>query len=641
MRTLCLLAPRAAARVGGWGALLAKVLMVLQREGLSGVRDKALALGHDQGGVSLPPAENDPPSEYERWIASYDTLDATAKQTITRQIESWPEPPIISILMPVYNTPEIWLRRAIESVLGQLYPHWELCIADDASPALHVKTVLQEYAARDARIKLALRPKNGHISAASNSALALATSEFIGLLDHDDELVPHALFAMARAIRQHPEADLFYSDEDKVDIHGRRFDPYFKPDWNPDLFLSYNLFSHFGVYRSSLVRTLGGFREGFEGSQDYDLVLRAVARTGHAKVQHVPHILYHWRVIPGSTAASHGEKPYALTAAIKAVSEYLHSQHIHATVDESEPGSGALRVRYTLPAQPPCVSIIIPTRDGYDLLRQCIDSVFAKTTYPDYEILVVDNGSQDVRVLDYLKDLAARNPRLRVIRDDRPFNYSALNNRAAREARGELLCLMNNDIEVITPDWLDEMASQALRPEIGIVGCRLWYPDDTLQHAGVILGMGGVAGHAHHKMTRAQNGYFSRARLVQNYSAVTAACLVVRKSVFQEVEGLNEADLAIAFNDVDLCLKVRDAGYRNLWTPFAELYHHESATRGFEDTPEKQARFAKEIGYMLQRYGQSLQFDPAYNPNLALERQDYTLAYPPRVQLLAESRNGD
>lgn len=634
VRALCLLAPRAAARVGGWGALLGKVLMVLQREGLSGVRDKALALGHDQGGVSLPPAENDPPSEYERWIASYDTLDNEAKQTISCQIESWPEPPTISILMPVYNTPEIWLRRAIESVLGQLYPHWELCIADDASPALHVKTVLQEYAARDVRIKLALRQKNGHISAASNSALALATGEFIGLLDHDDELVPHALFAMARAIRQHSEADLFYSDEDKVDIHGRRFDPYFKPDWNPDLFLSYNLFSHFGVYRSSLVRTLGGFREGFEGSQDYDLVLRAVARTGHAKVQHVPHILYHWRVIPGSTAASHGEKPYALTAAIKAVSEYLHSQHIHATVDESEPGSGALRVRYALPAQPPCVSIIIPTRDGYDLLRQCIDSVFAKTTYPDYEILVVDNGSQDVRVLDYLKDLAARNPRLRVIRDDRPFNYSALNNRAAREARGELLCLMNNDIEVITPDWLDEMASQALRPEIGIVGCRLWYPDDTLQHAGVILGMGGVAGHAHHKMTRAQNGYFSRARLVQNYSAVTAACLVVRKSVFQEVEGLNEADLAIAFNDVDLCLKVRDAGYRNLWTPFAELYHHESATRGFEDTPEKQARFAREIGYMLQRYGQSLQFDPAYNPNLALERQDYTLAYPPRVQLL-------
>jgi len=633
LRTLLSLAPRAAGRVGGWLPLLQRVLQVWQTQGLAGVKNKALGLTQGPGELTLPPAESAPPSEYERWIASYDALDEHKRALVAQQVASWPAPPKISILMPVYNTPEKWLRRAIDSVIEQLYPNWELCIADDASPDKHIKPLLAEYARRDPRIKIAYRNKNGHISAASNSALELATGDFIALLDHDDELVPHALFAVAREILSQPQADLFYSDEDKMDIHGRRFDPYFKPDWNPDLFLSYNVFSHLGVYRASLVRDLGGFREGFDGSQDYDLALRAVSKVGHAKVRHIPHVLYHWRVIPGSTAANHGEKPYALLAAIRAVSDHLSGQGIRATVDESAAGSGALRVRYALPEQPPLVTIIIPTRDGFDLLRQCIDSIFAKTTYPNFEILVVDNGSTDQRVLDYMDKLKGEG-RLSVLRDDSPFNYSALNNKAARVARGELLCLMNNDIEVISPDWLDEMVSHALRPDIGIVGCRLWYPDDTLQHAGVILGMGGVAGHAHHRMTRAQGGYFSRAQLVQNYSAVTAACLVLRKAVFWQVDGFNERDLAVAFNDVELCIRVRDAGYRNLWTPFAELYHHESATRGFEDTPEKQARFSKEVLFMQGRYGDSLKFDPAYNPNLALERQDYTLAFPPRVSLL-------
>lgn len=633
LRTLLALAPRAADRVGGWLPLLQKVLHVWHQQGLSGVKNKAFGLTQGPGELTLPPAESAPPSEYERWIASYDALDEHKRALVAQQIASWPAPPKISILMPVYNAPERWLRRAIDSVIEQLYPHWELCIADDASPDKHIKPLLAEYAQRDARIKIAYRKKNGHISAASNSALELATGDFIALLDHDDELVPHALFAVAREILAQPQADLFYSDEDKIDIHGRRFDPYFKPDWNPDLFLSYNVFSHLGVYRASLIRELGGFREGFDGSQDYDLALRAVAKVGHGKVRHIPHVLYHWRVIPGSTAASHGEKPYALVAAIRAVSEHLSGQGIRATVDESAAGSGALRVRYTLPEKPPLVTIIIPTRDGYELLRQCIDSLYAKTTYPNFEVLVVDNGSTDPRVLDYMEKLKGEG-RLSVLRDDSPFNYSALNNKAARVAKGELLCLMNNDIEVISPDWLDEMASHALRKDIGIVGCRLWYPDDTLQHAGVILGMGGVAGHAHHRMTRAQGGYFSRAQLIQNYSAVTAACFVLRKEVYWEVGGLNERDLAVAFNDVELCIRVRDAGYRNLWTPFAELYHHESATRGFEDTPEKQARFSKEVMFMQGRYGESLKFDPAYNPNLALERQDYTLAFPPRVSLL-------
>lgn len=575
-----------------------------------------------------------PPSEYEQWLDRYDHLDEQKRQIIHNDLADWREPPRLSLLMPVYNTPETCLRRAIDSVLSQLYPHWELCIADDASTEAHVAPLLADYASRDARIKLVTRPRNGHIAAASNSALALATGDFICLLDHDDVIVPHALYMVASAIRAHPSADLFYSDEDKIDNDNRRFDPYFKPDWNPDLFLSYNFFNHLGAFRASLMRELGGFRVGYEGSEDYDLVLRAVARVGHAKVRHIPHVLYSWGVIPGSAAASHNEKPYALQAAIRSVSDYLQSQQIAAQVEESAPGSGTLRVRYALPDPAPLVSIIIPTRDGYALLRQCIDSLYAKTRYPNFEILVVDNGSEDPQVLSYMHDLVQAG-RIRVLRDERPFNYSALNNAAAREAKGQLLCLMNNDIEVISPDWLDEMVSQALRPEIGMVGCRLWYPDDTLQHAGVILGIGGVAGNAHHKLNRSQAGYFSRAQLVQNYSAITAACAVVRTAVFWEVEGLNERQLAVAFNDVDLCLRIRDAGYRNLWTPYAELYHHESASRGLEDNPEKQARFAREIGYMVCRYGDGLLFDPAYNPNLALLKQDYTLAYPPRLDMLA------
>ena len=572
-------------------------------------------------------------TEYEQWVATYATLNASQKDTIQAEVGKWLQPPTLSVIMPVYNTPVHFLRRAIDSVLSQVYPLWELCIADDASTDPQILPVLQAYTQLDPRIKLITRPANGHIASASNSALELATGDFVCLLDHDDALTPEALYMVAKATRQHPDADLFYSDEDKIDGDGRLLDPYFKPDWNPDLFLSYNYFNHLGCFRASLIKELGGFRVGLEGSEDYDLVLRAIHKVGADKVHHIPHVLYHWGVIPGSAAAGPEQKPYALNAAIQSVRDYLQSQHIDAQVQESELGSQALRVRYALPAVLPLVSIIIPTRDGYDLLRQCIDSVFAKTTYPNFEIVVVDNGSRDPQVLSYLNDLA-QTKNLSVLRDERAFNYSALNNAAVRQAKGDVLCLMNNDIEVISPDWLEEMVSQALRPGIGMVGCRLWYPDDTLQHAGVVLGIGGVAGHAHHKLNRSQGGYFSRARLVQNYSAVTAACSVVRTKVFQQVHGFNEQDLAVAFNDVDLCLRIRDAGYRNLWTPFAELYHHESATRGHEDTPEKQARFAHEVGYMVSTYGDALLNDPAYNPNLALRIKDFALSYPPRVSLL-------
>ncbi|WP_374347203.1 glycosyltransferase [Chitinimonas sp.] len=623
------LARRASARAGGWTRLAGKVYRIARLEGMAGIRRRLAPMPASHEELALPPGDASEETLYERWIRDYDQPGPIELKAFQQEMAGWSSPPLISILMPVFNTPDIWLSRAIDSVLAQHYPHWELCIADDASTQPHVASLLARYASQDSRIKVIHRSDNGHISAASNSALASASGDYIALLDHDDELPAHALFLFAREIIAHPDADVLYSDEDKIGEDGRRFDPHFKPDWNPDLFLAYNFISHLGVYRHSLIKEIGGFRQGFEGAQDYDLALRAIERTTPARIRHIPHIAYHWRVIPGSTAAGHGEKPYAYYAAKRAIEEHLSRSGMQAEVDEATPGSGYFRVRRALPKPAPAVTIIIPTRDGFDLLSKCIDSITEKTTYPDYRILVIDNGSTDPRVLNYLSDKAAAG-RLTVLRDERPFNYSALNNAAVKLADTPLLCFMNNDIEVISPDWLDELVSHAQRPEVGIVGCKLLYPNNTNQHGGVILGVGGVAGHAHHALPREAPGYFSRNQVCQNYSAVTAACSLVRKAIFDEVGGFNEQALAVAFNDVDLCLKVQAAGYFNVWTPFALLYHHESASRGFEDTPEKQARFAKEIDYMLQSWADILQADPAYNPNLSLVNQDYVLAFPPR-----------
>lgn len=545
------------------------------------------------------------------WIAEYETSTLTPFDAdFVAQ-----RPVVISVVMPVYNTAEGYLRAAIDSVLAQTYPHWELCIADDASTAEHVRPTLAAYAAQYPRIKVVYCEKNGHISAASNAALAVATGNFVALLDHDDVLPPYALYEVAQAIAANPSKSMIYSDEDKITAEGLRLDPYFKSDWNPDLFLSHNLFSHLGVYKKSLIEAIGGFRVGLEGSQDYDLALRCLTKVGHQAVHHIPHVLYHWRIIPGSTAMNPGEKPYALKVAQQAVSDHLASLNVAAEVSVLD--IAMLRVRYALPAVLPKVSMIIPTRNAQALVQQCIESVLAKTLYKNYEILLVDNGSDDAEALSYFKSLADAGT-VTLIRDDGVFNYSRINNAAARLATGDVLCLLNNDIEVISPDWLGEMVSHALRPEIGAIGAKLWYPNDTIQHAGVGLGLGGVAGHFHHLLSKTEHGYFGRASLIQNLSAVTAACLVVRKAVFDEVGGLNETDLTVAFNDVDLCIRIRDAGYRNLYTPYAELYHHESASRGSDEAPEKRARFKKECDYMKNTYGAALQNDPYYNPNLSL-----------------------
>lgn len=615
---------------GGVGPALTRALRVVRKDGLDGLRRGVFIAGRlreSPHGAGLP--SDAVAFDYAEWVRRHDTLDDTARAAIRGAIETMTDAPVISIVMPTYNPDPRWLRRAVDSVMAQLYPHWELCIADDASTAPGARELVQSVAALDPRIKVVFRKTNGHISEASNSALALATGRWVGLLDHDDELAEHALYCAARAIVEHPQARLVYSDEDKVDEQGRRHDPYFKPDWNPDLFLSHNLFCHFGVYERRLLGEVGGFRRGFEGAQDYDLVLRCIERVPAEAIVHVPRVLYHWRVHPASTASGAAAKPYAYDAGRRAIDEYLARRGVRA---RSECTPLGYRVRYELPEQPPLVTVIVPTRNGHDLVRQCLDSVRAKTTYSNYEILLIDNGSDDPEALAYFQSLAAQGVRIR--RDDGPFNFSALNNRAVAEARGEIVALLNNDVEVIAPEWMSEMVSHVLRPEIGAVGAKLLYPDGTIQHAGVLLGTGGVAGHAFHGQPRNAHGYFGRLGLVASYSAVTAACLFVRKEVFEQVGGLDEDGLKIAFNDIDFCIKVREAGYRNLYTPYAELYHFESKSRGLEDTPAKQARFSGEVACMKARWGDRLINDPAYNPNLNLDRGDFMLSWPPRVEPL-------
>lgn len=591
---------------------------LFKQDGLRGLKARIITRAH-----ALP-------TEYAQWVALFDTTSESALASMRKNVSQWNAPPMISVLMPVYNPPPQYLNNAIDSVRSQVYPHWELCIADDKSTNPEIRALLERHAAADQRIKVVYRSENGHISAASNSALGAATGEFVALLDHDDMLPPYSLYWLADALVGNRDAGVVYTDEDKIDARGRRYDPYFKCRWNPTLLRGQNMFCHLSAFRTSLVRSVGGFRAGFEGAQDYDLALRCVEQLRPAQIVHVPRVLYHWRAIPGSTAMAGNEKPYAMTAGQRAVQEHLDRLRIKARVDTLP--FGHYRVRYGLPDKPPLVSLIIPTHNGHRYLRQCIDSIRTKTTYRNFEIVVVDNRSDNPDTLAYLAQLANQ-AGTTVLRDGRPFNFSAINNSAVEKASGEYVCLMNDDVEVITPDWLDEMMSLAIQPHSGAVGARLWYPDNTLQHGGVILGIGGVAGHSHKHLPKGHLGYSARAALTQSLSAVTAACMLVRKSIYLEVGGLDEHNLGVAFNDVDFCLKLVERGYANIWTPFAELYHYESASRGYEDTPEKQARFKGEIDYMLKRWETLLGNDPAYNPNLTIEREDFSLAWPPRVAL--------
>jgi glycosyltransferase involved in cell wall biosynthesis len=566
--------------------------------------------------------------DYQTWIRRYDTISRSDRKQIHKHIASFDHRPLISVVMPVYNTSAKHLRKAIKSVQAQLYPNWELCICDDASAAPDVRRILSRYATKDERIKVVFREKNGGISIASNDALSLASGDFVALFDHDDELVLTALYFVALEINSHPDVQLLYTDEDKLSPVGQRTNAHFKPDWNPQLFLAQNYFSHLGVFRSELIKELG-FRQGFEGSQDYDLVLRCSERVVPQQIRHIPRVLYHWRMAHESAAFRHGAKPYARDAAMRAVDEALKRRNVAAEVSSSG-DEDFRRVRYSLPAERPRVCIVMPTRDKLELLKPCIESIFARTDYSAFELLLVDNGTTEHGAVEYLKHLTT-NPRVRILRDEGEFRFGRLNNIGVQNTDAELIALLNNDLEVIEPDWLQEMVSQVTQPGVGAVGARLLYPDNRIQHAGVILGVGGVAAHAHKGLPRENHGYFARAILAQNLSTVTAACMVVRRSAYVGIGGFDEQNLRVAFNDVDLCLRLVNAGHRIVYTPYAELYHHESASRGLEDSVAKNERFETEIKYMRDRWGAQLRHDPAYNPNLSLDGTGFTLAFPPRT----------
>jgi O-antigen biosynthesis protein len=599
-----------------------RAMRLIRAGGLSELRRRI-------GRLADTPRAGGPTPSYDDWVARFDTLAPDDLERMKARVATLAAKPLISVVMPTYNTPAAFLEAAIRSVLAQTYPFWELCIADDASTEPHVRAVLEAFAAADPRIKLTFRATNGHISAASNSALELATGEWIALLDHDDVLRPHALFCVAEAIGRRPDAELIYSDEDKIDEGGRRFDAHFKADFLPDLFECQNYLNHLTVHRRANILAVGGWRAGFEGSQDFDLNYRIIERIDPKAVVHIPRILYHWRAIEGSTALRLGEKNYAFEAALAAARDHVRRTGVDATV-EAVPGTPHHRLKFAVPSPAPPVTIIIPTRNGAAILEQCLTSLFDRTTYPSFEVIIVDNGSTEPDALALFDRWGSR-PEVRVMAAPGPFNYSALNNRAVAEAGGEFVCLMNNDVEIIDPDWLSEMVATAARPGVGCVGAKLLYPNGTLQHAGVILGIGGVAGHSHKYFPGEAPGYFNRLKLPQTVSAVTAACLLVARKTYIDVGGLDEQNLAVAFNDVDFCLRVREAGFRNVWTPFARLIHHESVTRGAETTPSRRARFGREADAMKARWGDMLRTDPAYSPNLTLEREDFSLAIPPRV----------
>ncbi len=578
-----------------------------------GVRLWRLLRREGVGGVIRRLAASSAGPSYAAWLAAHRLTRADRRQ-IAAQIAAWPAPPLISVLLPVYNSRPAWLRSCLDSVLTQLYPHWELCIADDSSTDPQVRAILAEYAAREPRVRVVYRAQNGHVAAATNSALALARGEFVAFLDHDDLLAAHALYLVAAAILDHPGAAILYSDADRCDARGLRFGPSFKPDWSPDLLLAHNYINHLTVMRTDLVRSAGGLRTGLEGAQDHDLLLRVSERVPAAAIHHIPHVLYHWRVHPASIGLGQETRVATGAASRQTIADSLARRRVAAEVLATTAHPFLHRVRYALPDPPPLVSVIIPTRDRQDLLRTCVDGLRQATTYPALELIVVDNNSRALETLAYLKALGQQ-PHCQVLRRAGAFNYAALNNAGVLQAHGEVLCFLNNDVVITQAGWLTELVSQALRPEIGAVGPLLRYPDGAVQHLGVTLAADRIMLIRSLPLTPLARAEKNGGEQVRNVAALTGACLVLRRKLFQQVGGFDE-QLSVAYNDIDLCLKLRAAGYWLLCTPFAELVHLGSASRGAEDSPEKQARFQREGDYLRSKWGAFAASDPFINPNL-------------------------
>ena len=555
---------------------------------------------------------------YGPWYEAYVPDEAALEKQRHHHFEY---SPLISVAVPTYRTPEKFLAQMIDSLLAQTYGNWELCIANGSPEDGAMKKVLEEYTKKDSRIRVSELTENKGIAGNTNAALEMARGEFVGLLDHDDLLAPNALYEIVRALDEDRTLDAVYTDEDKVTTElDEHFQPHLKPDFNLDLLRSNNYICHFFVVRRSIVQKVGGFRQEFDGAQDHDFIFRCIETA--EKVGHIPEILYHWRTHKASTADNPASKMYAFDAGKRAIEAHLKRTGTEGTVSHT-PDLGFFRVKYPVQGQP-LVSIIIPNKDEKETLKACIDSIREKTEYPNYEIIIVENNSTTDEIFQYYKELS-QDPRIRLLRWKKEFNYSAINNYGVRHANGEYLLFLNNDVTVITPGWIRELLGVCQRPEVGAAGVKLIYPDDTIQHAGCVIGLGGIAGHMFVDMPANRTGYLHKASILQDMSAVTAACMMMKRTAFEEAGGFTEK-LSVAFNDVDLCLKVRKNHKLIVYDPYVQLYHMESKTRGAEDNKEKVRRFQEEIEYMRCQWIDILKKgDPYYNKNLSLTKWNYSL----------------
>ena len=550
---------------------------------------------------------------YEAYVPDEETLNRQRKRKFLNA-------PLISVVVPAYHTPPLFLRQMLDSLIAQTYGGWELCIANGSPDDKEMEAVLEEYEKRDSRIRHENLKENLGIAENTNAAFRMAKGEFIGLLDHDDLLAPNALYEIVLALEKNPEADVVYTDEDKVTTDLKEhFQPHLKPDFNLDLLRSNNYICHFFTVRREIVEQVGGFRKEFDGAQDYDFIFRCTEEA--RKILHIPEILYHWRTHKESTADNPASKMYAFEAGKRAIEAHLKRTGTDGEVSHT-PDLGFYRVKYPVKGEP-LISIIIPNKDEKESLEACLKSIWEKTTYKNYEIIVVENNSTSDEIFQYYKEISQKGVRL--LRWKKEFNYSAINNFGAAHAKGEFLLFLNNDVTVITPDWLTELAGLCQRKEVGAAGVKLLYPDNTIQHAGCVIGIGGIAGHMFVDMPANRTGYLHKASLLQDMSAVTAACMIMKKQVFDQVGGFTE-ELAVAFNDVDLCLKINKAGRLVVYDPYVQLYHMESKTRGAEDSKEKVRRFQTEIEYMRCHWLDILKNgDPYYNKNLSLTKWNYSL----------------
>ena len=533
----------------------------------------------------------------------------------------------ISVLVPLYNTPEKFLREMIDSVMTQTYKNWELCLADGSDDKhTDVGRICQEYIEKDSRIKYQKIEKNLGISGNTNVCFSMATGNFIGLFDHDDVMHPSLLFECVKTVCE-KDADYVYTDEatftspnldDLIVLH-------FKPDYSPDNLRANNYICHFSMFDADLLKKTGLFRPEYDGSQDHDMILRLTEEAKH--VCHIPKILYYWRSHPNSVAADIGAKTYAIDAAKRAVHDHMRDYYgIEVEVESTRAFPTIFQIKYPINGEP-LISIVIPNKDHVEDLRRCITSIEKKSTWKNYEIVVVENNSVEQSIRDYYKELES-DPKVKIVTYEGGFNYSRINNMGVKETKGEYLLFLNNDTEVISPDWMEQLLMYAQRKDVGAVGAKLYYADNTIQHAGVVIGLGAhrSAGHTHYKMPREHLGYMGRLCYAQDVTAVTGACLMVKKSIYEEVDGLDES-FTISLNDVDLCLKIREKGYLNIFTPFAELYHYESKTRGMEEG-EKLRRYERECAHFRDKWKEQLDAgDPYYNPNFSLDYSDFTLRF--------------